>query len=69
METVEEATILASVPFCSLTGVPGAILDLMLCTADQDAEESQEPVVPPLYPTSSFTRLITSSPQIITRKF
>ena len=46
METVEEATILASVPFCSLTGVPGAILDLMLCTADQDAEESQEPVVP-----------------------
>lgn len=30
----EVATILASVPFCCLTSVLGAILDQMLCVAD-----------------------------------
>ena len=31
MKMGEEGTALALVPFCCLTGVPGAILDLMLC--------------------------------------
>lgn len=34
---VEAATSLALVAFCLPTGVPGAILGLMLCTADQDS--------------------------------
>lgn len=36
-EDSEAATVLTLVPFCCLTGVPGAILDLTPCTADQDS--------------------------------
>lgn len=40
MKTGEAATTLGSATFCYLMGVPGGILDLMPCAADQDSWRS-----------------------------
>ena len=39
-EDWKASIVLALVPFCCLTGVLGAILDLILCRADQDSSRS-----------------------------
>ena len=51
------------VPFCCHTGVPGAILDLMPCVADQDTLRGRRsPGRLDLHPTYSFTRLTSTPP-------
>lgn len=60
----EVATTLVSIPFCSLTGVPVANLDLMPCIADCNSSRSVEVCGASLStPRFYFTRLTFTSPR------
>ena len=75
-EDGEAATTLAFVPFCCLTGVLGAILDLMLCSWSHlrsnavrgrsgiFSRSSRSLWCLAFHPTFSFTRLTSTSPHV-----